>query len=112
MYNPNEGIGRVGKFLIRNFKGKAMNIFTSNQNEEIHYSQTAQTSWTLLQCTIEDYDEESGVLTIKSLVSNSLFYLNEFKVELFWEEGAKYSELINDTIGRRGAKKSKRDIVK
>lgn len=111
MYNPNEGIGRPGRFLIKKFKDKAVNIFTSNENEQVHYSQTSQTAWTLLKCIIKDYDEESGMITIKSLFNEDLFYLNEFKVELVFLIGSNYTDLIGDTVGRRMTAKSK-DIMK
>lgn len=102
-------MGQIGKFIIKKFKGKPINIFTSNENEYIHYADTDMFSWTLIKGVVVDYDVESGVITLQSLTSKKLFYLNEFKVELFWDDGVSYQEFIGDTIN--GRKSKDRDIM-
>lgn len=91
------GMTRIGKFLIKKFKGKKLDIFTSNENEYVHYADTDMFSWTIVRGILIDYDEESGVLTLETLSSGTHFYLNEFKVELFWQSGLDYGEIIGST---------------
>lgn len=74
----------IGKFIIKKFKNKDIEIFTGMESEYIELEQFSTFNRFILCATVRDYDEETGILTLES-PDGYIFYLNEFKVELFWD---------------------------
>ena len=99
---------KIGKFFEKKFKNKEVEVFTSNENEYIHYADTDMFSWTIITGIFIEYDEESGVLVFETN-NKKRFYLNEFKIELFWEPGFDYRSVITTSIN--GPSKKKRDFM-
>lgn len=102
-------MANVGKFFEKHFKNKEVEIFTSNENEYVHYADTDMFSWTIVKGVFVEYDEDSGILVLEASGSKKRFYLNEWKIELFWEPGFDYREIIGKTI--TGPTKKARDIM-
>lgn len=101
-------MAKPGKFILNNFKGQSIEVFTSNENEYVHYSDTDLFSWTIIRGIVSAYDEDTGILTLKSLDKGLEFYLNEYNIHLFWKAGLDYRDMIRPTIN--GLKKD-RDIM-
>jgi len=74
----------MGKFLFKKFQGKEVEIFTGMESEYIELDQFSTFNRFILRATVIDYDEECGIITLKSPTGHE-FYLNEFKIELIWE---------------------------
>lgn len=99
----------IGKFLIKKFKNKEIEIFTGLEAEYIELEQFSTFNRFILRGTLTDYDEETGVITLKS-PNGHIFFLNEFKVELFWEAGTGFEllEALRSMI-RTGKRFDKKD---
>lgn len=102
---------KIGKFIVSKFKNKEIEIFTSNENEFVHYSDADALAWTLIKAIVVDYDEESGVITLKSIMNRKIFYIDESKIEMFWEPGFNISECTSNTKRALQGGKKNRDIM-
>ena len=103
----------VGKFIIGKFKDKEVELFTGLESEYIELEQFSTFNRFIIRSVVKDYDEETGTLTLEDLRGRT-FYLNEFKIELFWEadSGFELLETLRSMIQTgKSFNKKYRDIM-
>lgn len=101
-------MSKPGKFLIKYFKDREIEIWTSNEAELIKYNDSDLYTWTIFTGTLVGYDEDSGILVLET-PDKYKFFLNEWQVHCFWQPGADVRTFTKSTIN--GSKPKKRDIV-
>jgi hypothetical protein len=76
--------GGSGKYIIKKFKGMLLSIYTSTQSETMTYADTNNSSQNIFTGIVEDYDDATGILQLRSEKSGKPFWIQEWYVELFW----------------------------
>jgi hypothetical protein len=106
-------MSKTGLFLLENFKNIPIEIQVKQDYEWLNYSDSSLMNKVVISAVLIDYDEDSGVITLRSPASNKIFYLPEDHIEMFWEAGFNVLECINTSLngGNRMKKKKNRDIM-
>ena len=99
-----------GQFIINHFKNKEIEMWTSNENENIHYADSDSFSWCIIVGKVIDYDVVTGILVLESLATKRKFFINEFKIEMFWEPGFDIRECTTASL-RSLKKNNSKDIM-
>lgn len=104
----------VGKLIAKKFMNKRIEMFVGLENEWLSYADGDVQAYTLIIATPIDYDEECGVIEFKTQ-DNSIFYVNEESIDMFWEAGKGFRliEHTSSTIrtGKQWLQPKKRDIM-
>ena len=103
-----------GKFIASKFMDKKLEIFIGLENEWLAYADGDVQAYTIIVATPIEYDEESGILTLRN-DQNQKFYMNEETISMFWEadSGFRLIENTSSTMrtGKQWLKPKKRDIM-
>jgi len=101
-----------GKFISKHLMNQKLELFVNLDSEWLSYADGDAQSYTILIGTPINYDEDSGVITLKNDL-NQVFYVAEQFVELFYVSGSGFKLLDNTTSTIRTGKKRKvnRDIM-
>jgi len=81
--------------------------------EWITYADSNTINGTLVRAIFTEYDEDSGVLTFKTLDGKHEIFVSEAAIEMFWEPGfslMEHSRTVMNT-GQRVFNQKKRDIM-
>ena len=102
-------MSKIGRFIIKHFKDKEIEMFTNNESETINYADSNNFSWTIIVGKVVDYDDESGTIILEG-PDHKRFYVNEYSVLLFWEPGFDIRNCAKATRNMTN-KKIDRDIM-
>jgi len=106
-------MAKIGKFLEKRFKNKEVHLYSGMDREWITYADSSMINGTVVTGIFSEYDEECGVLIMKTLNQSGELYISEDSIEMFWAPGFK---ILENTItimntGQRVFNGKNRDIM-
>jgi len=103
-----------GRFISKHLMNKKLELFVNLDSEWLSYADGDAQSYTILIGTPINYDEESGVITLKNDIGQ-IFYMCEEFIELFYVANSGFKLLDNTTstirTGKKRHRKTNRDIM-
>jgi len=97
-------MSKPGLFIIKKFRGKEIEIWTSHEGEVIKYNDTDTYSWCVITGIVIEYDKETDILTLATK-NGDLLYLNSDNIESFWQPGINIRDFTKNTMNLPGPKK-------
>lgn len=107
--------GKCGKFIAKKFMSTKLEMFIGLSSEWLSYADGDAQSYTIIIATPVEYDEASGIITLRN-DSGQLFYVAEESIQIFWPEGKGFKLIENTSSTIRSGKhflknQGERDIM-
>ena len=92
-----------GKFIASKFMNKKLEMFIGLSSEWLTYADGDAQSYTIIIATPVEYDEPSGVLTLRN-DRGQKFYVNQESIQMFWEDTTDFKLIENTSSTIRSGK--------
>lgn len=85
---------KCGKFIASKFMNKKLKMFVGLSSEWLSYADGDAQSYTIIIATPVEYDEESGIMTLRNDLGQE-FYVAEESIQIFWSDASAFKLLEN-----------------